>query len=410
MKYFKNAELARLYNVSEKSVRNWITAAEQGKVDLELYSENGRTFVADSVHNEARLFTFTERARKYRNKQSLRRLQPSEAFYKAHTPDQIIQIASELETYHEIPQQFRYLGAAGVSWSTYLHKLYGAQTINALTGTIKLLEFNKAYLLDIVANYDRVNVVDLGVGNGLAVKALLQTLQGTGKFNKYIGLDISPELLDITRHNIEVWFEHQIPFEGHIVDLNNQKFGSIIAKATFDDDTASTINIVTFLGSLLPNFRDREQALSLVRDSLNTDDILLTSLKLDSPAARSFFDFSTPAEKGSGLPIHHRPVLEYLDIDPSLYEVEQLYEPEAHCRMVRVRLKVDIQIAFETEGFNRIVTLEKGDRIVLWRAWHHDAKDLVNLFERAGFELLQLSSTPEERIALLTHRVKPIKP
>jgi hypothetical protein len=396
MKYFKNAELARIYNVSEKSVRNWINAADQGKINLELYQHDGKLFVADSIPNEAALLKFTERAKKYRNSQSHKKIQPDQMFYDTYSFEQIVQIASELEAFHEIPQQFRYIGEAGVHWSSYLHKLYTATTGNNLNNAIELLRTQKEYLLQLTSDYDRINLVDIGVGNGLAVKELLSELYKTGKFHTYVGLDISPELLTITNHNVNNWFEGNVAFDGHVIDINNQNFRSILAKHTYDESGQSTINIVTLLGSLLPNFRDVDQALSLIRDSLNPQDLLITTLKED---------FHTPSEPKDQLPIHHRRVAEAMGIDPSMYDIEQLYDKELRCRQSRIKLKVAITIDFIMEGYRRSVSFEKGDRIILWRGWHWTAEELIDLYKRQGFSLLLTSKSKDGQLLLQINRI-----
>jgi transposase len=53
VKYFKNTELASLYKISEKSVRNWIAAVQEGKIDLQLYDKNNKSFIANTSKNIA---------------------------------------------------------------------------------------------------------------------------------------------------------------------------------------------------------------------------------------------------------------------------------------------------------------------------------------------------------------------
>jgi hypothetical protein len=48
LKYFRNSELTRLYNVSDKAVRNWIASAQEGKAMLKLHSDGNKVFISDT--------------------------------------------------------------------------------------------------------------------------------------------------------------------------------------------------------------------------------------------------------------------------------------------------------------------------------------------------------------------------
>ena len=65
MKYFKNTELAKLYNVSEKSVRNWIEATKKGKLQLQLYEGGSKAYIANTTKNTLMLEDLVEKGKKY---------------------------------------------------------------------------------------------------------------------------------------------------------------------------------------------------------------------------------------------------------------------------------------------------------------------------------------------------------
>ena len=66
MKYFKNTELAKLYHVSEKSVRNWIDAVEIGKLDLDLFDQKGKFYIANTTKNTRTIEALVEKGKKYK--------------------------------------------------------------------------------------------------------------------------------------------------------------------------------------------------------------------------------------------------------------------------------------------------------------------------------------------------------
>ena len=94
MKFFKNTELAKLYHVSEKSVRNWISATKEGKLDLELYTENDKSYIANTAENDIILKRLVDRGKKYKNSRGYRVITPNDEFYKTYSNKQVLDIIS----------------------------------------------------------------------------------------------------------------------------------------------------------------------------------------------------------------------------------------------------------------------------------------------------------------------------
>jgi len=142
MKYFKNTELAKLYNVSEKSVRNWISAAKQGKLDLELYEDEERQYIISSSHNKQLIQTLVERGQKYKNSRGHKVITPGENFYRLYSPKAVYDIVSSLDIYREIPVQYSYFDGGAQIWDAYVTKMAADPAPNILSNNIELLDLN----------------------------------------------------------------------------------------------------------------------------------------------------------------------------------------------------------------------------------------------------------------------------
>jgi uncharacterized SAM-dependent methyltransferase len=401
MRHFKNSELRHLYNVSDKTVRNWIAATKAGKLNLELFEQDSKLFVADTLPNTFLLEELVQRGKRFRNKRSHRSLTPKPEFYKIYTSSQVIDIINQLDKYHEYPLHYRYFDQGGRYWDAYLRKLYDTPRENFLTTTIELLELDRAYLNDLIKGHHSMNLIDLGVGNGLAAKSLISYLLSRGKLGKYIGIDTSPYLLDVTKQNLRRWFKKDLDIELCLKDLNFERFTEFAVQHHSED----LFNLVLFLGGTIGNFREPIQALHTIRDSMGKGDVLVCSDKLDTAGARRFFDFNIKTDL-TELSLHNRFVLELLSIDSSLYEVEQFYDENNNCRIIQVRLKVAISIRFETGSFRKTVNIDKGETIMLFRKWHFTAQETMDLFSEAGFEVLRFSRSSNEEYILVTARVR----
>jgi uncharacterized SAM-dependent methyltransferase len=410
MRYFKNSELIKTYNVSDKAVRNWIEGAQQGKFKLELIEEGKKIYIADSLNNGFVLEKLAERGKKFRNRRNYKVLSPNPKFYKLFNVEQQIDIINNLDKYREIPQHYRYFGDGGIYWDAYLHKLYTAASNNILSTTTQLLQFDWDYLCSLLDDYAYVNVVDIGVGNGLAAKELLGKLHSTGKLKKYIGIDCSQTLLDITKQNLKTWFGDSIEVKTHAKDITYERFAEVVAKESYrNTDQASTFTIFLFLGATIGNLKEPSQVLRVIRDSMGKDDILITSDKLDSERTRRFFDFNIVRDV-SLLSQRNRLLLDLLSIEDSFYEVEQFFDEQHSSRFIQARLKVEISITFKIGSAQKTISIHKGEPILIFRMWEWYDQELAGLYKKAGFINIRMSKTPDQDYVLLISKVDTQRP
>jgi uncharacterized SAM-dependent methyltransferase len=399
MKYFKNTELAKLYHISEKSVRNWIEAAEAGKLDLQLFENNGKHLIANTSKNTSIIEQLVRRGKKYKNTRGYKTLKPSEKFYDLYSPKQIMDIMSNMDVYKEIPLQYTYFNSGAERWDAYTRQLLDQEAPNSLTNTIDLLQINLDYLDMLLEGYSRINIIDLGPGNALPIRPLLEHYLKKGMLNRYIGIDISKEMLKIAEENIHDWFEGSVKFEGHIRDIVYERFDDLLVTEAFTNDEEPTINLVLFLGGTLNNFREPNQALATIHSSMGRKDLLIFSKKLDTEKSRRYFEQAASGNQEMEL------VLNLLNLDNSHYSLEQYFDEAKMARILEARLNVALSIQFTLGGHQRVLELNKGDRILLWRARHQTALESMQQFGENGFELLHASRSKDQDYLQLISKI-----
>lgn len=405
MKYFKNSELTRIYNVSDKAVRNWILLATQQKINLKLYVKDTRVFIADTVNNRQIIEQLVVKGRKYRNNRSHRNIIPQPEFYELFTPSQVAEIINNLEQDHELLWKYMYFGEGGSYWNDYLNKLFAAGKGNLLTNTIHALQMNYSYLDSILAQYQNVNIINTCVGNFLNAKDLVRHVYDSGKLRRLVGIDISPTMLDISEKHVEQWFNGELILEKYIRDLDFEPIHDILTKDSYKNDASSTINLVLFLAGPIKNFKNTDRVLQTFRSSLGKDDLLLTTFKRDTLQAREFFDFNIESDKKL-FNIHDTLLLHLLNIDESFFEVEQLFDPVERLRRFQVRLKIDLSIQFKLGNFQKTVHLTKGDVLLLVRVWHFSDDMMIRHFHQNRFKLQLVATSLDDELMLLATRIR----
>ncbi len=405
MQYYKHLELANQYHVSLKTVHNWISAAREGKLNLQLHETKSGTYVADTAENSAILGKIAEKGKKYRNSLHHKQILPSQEFFEIYSERQILDIIKSVNTYREIPRQYNYMGGGATNWDNWLKKLEKDTSPNLLKGSVDLLHQNIGAIDHLIEEDTRVNIIDLGVGNALPVKELLHHLHSTGVLNRYIAIDISPSMLDIAEKNINEWFNGEIVTEKYTRDITHHRFDDIIMNDMLDNEAEKTINIVLLLGATPNNFPSFTSCFSVAYGSMSKNDLLIYSNKLDTEASRRYFDFSADPGQSiqpgiSVLAPSHKYILDLMNITPDLYTVESGFDDKRFMRYIRIRLNTAITLQFSHRSIDRVVSIEKGDTLLMLRYWHQSAQEIISTFEEIGFMLLHSSMTNDRQFFL----------
>jgi len=401
MSYFKNVELAAKHNISESTVRNWVKMAREGKLELALSEEKGKHYVANLPSNIPIIERLVEENKKYRNTRSAKTVTPKPEFYELFSTEQMYDIVRNLEIHHEIPRQYNYFDGGASEWDKYTEQLVQENIPNLLNRTVNLIVDNQGYLDKRLSKYHKVNVIDIGVGNARPAEQILTHLLEKGILGRYIAIDISPEMIAIAQRNIERWFGDKVTFEGHQLDITSERFANLLTDDYLNDATKGTANLVLLLGGTADNLRTPDDAFRTINESMNPNDLLLYSNKLETEDMRpEWFNYETKPGKLTLAP-RHRIVFNLLNIDESFYDVEIGFDPMNNQRYARTRLTVALTLKFNFGDGERVLEFEKGDTLLLWRSWQMTARSVYDQFERTGFYTVH-SSQAEDREYIIT--------
>lgn len=396
MHYFKHSELVEKYHVSLKTVHNWIDAAKNGKVDLKLYKHNGRTYIANITDNVRTIENLANKGKKYRNSLHHKVISPKPEFYDIFDRRKILDIIRSINIHREILDEFNYFDEGAEDWDKWVKSLEDETAPNYLGGTRTLLRDNFTTIDKLSESYTRVNVIDIGAGNGFPIRELLEHLVGQGRLNKYIAIDVSQDMLNIVERNIHEWFGGKVKFEGYVRNVTYERFDDVLVDDMLDEEGDHTFNLVLLLGGTPMNFRSPKAAFETIYGSMGPDDMLIYVVKPDTDASRRYFDFNQPDSGG----FEKTPIIELLNIDASLYDVEMGFEEKKRMRYVRIRFKTALTIEFTLESGKHPVKFEKGETLLLLRIWHQSPLEIISEFEQVGFLLLHSDLTVDRQFLM----------
>ncbi|MDF5733789.1 MAG: L-histidine N(alpha)-methyltransferase, partial [Rhizonema sp. PD38] len=208
--------------------------------------------------------------------QESRIAQPSSEFYSIFSQEEVLGIIHALEVRREIPLKYSYKGRGAKIWDNFYQKYIIPKWYRTSNVEIDLLKKNFEYISSKTQNCHKVNIIDVGAGNSYPVKEFVRKLNKLGKIHKYIALDISEELLNLSQNNFQKWFP-QIEFVSSTIDIENSSIPEVLLKNPED-----TVNIILHLGVTIGNHQNRTEALKNFRDSMGTNDILVFTIETGS--------------------------------------------------------------------------------------------------------------------------------
>jgi uncharacterized SAM-dependent methyltransferase len=400
--YFKNTELADKHRISESTVRNWVKSAKEGKLPLELIELRGRSYVAKSMRNVPIIEALIEQNRKYRNTLTLKTIKPKPELFRIYSESQIYDIFRSLESHHEIPLQYGYFREGAREWNEYINKQATIEAPSMLRGTMELLNSSSSYVDWRVRKFEKINVIDIGVGNAVPVRGFIKHLIDQKKLNRYVAVDFSSDMLDIAKQNLQSWFGNEINFEGYVADMAYDRFPNILAE-DYLGLNGNTVNIFLLLGATPNNLRVPSDAFRTICESMNPKDLFIYTDSIrayeDMP---EWFEYNYDVKpQEPELLRRHRFVLDNLNIDESFYTPDIGFDAATKQRYSRVKLKFAINLKLELEEGERVIKFEKGDYITLWRCWRKGPQALMGMLEDNGFYNTH-TSLSEDRNYMIT--------
>lgn len=290
------------------------------------------------------------------------------------------ELVTSIQGRGEVPLKFAYLGEGAENWHRIAKERSGGGINYAET---RLLLQRVRDFLGSFKKLQKVNIIDVGCGDGTPVFPVLDELKKQEINFRYVPLDISPEMLDIAEKNIKDKYKCEI--KKILLDFELGNFSDI----TYNLKSDGSSNLLLFLGSTLGNFSDRNRVLTNIRDSMGSDDFLIVGVEM------------TNFSKIHKIIPHYttKSVLDLIFTIPSKIGIAKnaiRYEAKWNEKESQVEcwitLKKDQKVKVGSSSFK----LEKDERILLARSIKFNEWTFTKLMSDVGFRT-ELLTTATDR-------------
>ncbi|UKO98618.1 L-histidine N(alpha)-methyltransferase [Nostoc sp. UHCC 0870] len=302
-------------------------------------------------------------------------------FYSLFSEAEILEIIYALEVRQEIPLKYSYKGRGAKIWDDFYLKYIIPKWYRTSNVEIDLLKDNFAYINSNSRSSEKINVIDVGSGNSYPVKNFISRLNKLNRINKYVALDVSDELLKVSRKNFQKWFP-LIEFVSQAIDIEN----NCISPDLMNDKTEiyTTANVILHLGVTIGNHQNRIKVFKNFKASMGKNDFLVFTNEIGSNST-----WDEKARGGCGY--HAREIYEWiknnLGIRDEDCELIRKYDLAIDSVVANMKFCHNYTINFNYQGIDKNVTFSKGEEITIWRHHKHEIPELLQEIEQAGLQL-----------------------
>jgi uncharacterized SAM-dependent methyltransferase len=317
-----------------------------------------------------------------------RTAKPSSEFYSLFSEEEILGIIDALEVRREIPLKYSYKGRGAKSWNDFYLKYVVPKWYGRANVEIDLLNNNFNYLNDNIKTSDKVNIVDVGAGNSYPVKKFIARLNKLGKVNKYIALDISEELLNLSKINLKKWFP-LLEFISSTIDIENSCVPKILFQNQATLEIDDTVKIFLHLGVTIGNHQNRDKVLKNFRDSMGKNDFLVFT---NETGSNSQWDGIVRG----GCKYHVEEIYGWvknkIGIKSEDCQLVRKYDLKTDSIVANLKLLHDYTINFSPIGLDKKIKISEGEEITIWRHHKYEMPNLLKEIEHSGLQLLHYNT------------------
>ena len=379
MAYYKIIEIAKKHHISQKTVYEWINNALINKNNLQVEKNTQGVKILITHNNEIELERLAKDGKKFNNNKKTKKIQVEQDFYDLFSQEEIVEIINDLQFKKEIKHKFMYKKAQ--HWNSF-YLQNGPITTNKVAELIQNAFVQIAYY----TQNSKINIVDIGQGNAIPSRQLIDYFDDQKLLQKYIAVDISEEMNILAQKNIQTWYPN-LQTKFYQKDIENDRLGQVFLENKKSENLKNYVNLVFFIGGTMSSLHDRIRSLKNIGSLLSIEDLFIFNFTLDTPKTRSELNYVKDPEgtERDGW------LLRLLGVEIDNLESEVRYNSILNCKEKCFVMDQNYEIKFKIGSFETQVFLQKGDRISTWKYFLLSSENVLKEIQESGLRILSMS-------------------
>lgn len=314
-------------------------------------------------------------------------VEPNSEFYANFSQQEVLELIQALELRRELPLKYSYKGRGAKIWNNFYQKYIVPKWYQTPNVEIDLLNKNFEYINGSYQNCHQINIVDVGAGNSYPVKKFVSRLNKLGKIHKYIALDISHELLSVSKANFTKWFP-LIEFDSYTIDIEKNYIPAEFLPKSIVNECKDIANIFLHLGVTIGNHQDRIKVLKNLKNSMGENDLLVFTNEIGS---NSKWDGTVRG----GCKYHVEEIYTWIKnkigISAKDCELVRKYDVTTDSITANIKFNQNYTVSFSQLGIEKKLEILKDEEITIWRHHKYEMPELMQELATAGLQIVHSS-------------------
>jgi hypothetical protein len=339
----------------------------------------------DNENNDLVIQDLITKGQKHKNLDSRTVVKISPNILKIFNQTQFIELVYSLKSKF-LPVKFTYFDLGAKYWDDFVNAA-GQDYFDDEHKGLETIKASIEYIKIRLAGYKKINIFDVGPGNGVPIKVLIDNLRSNGIEVTYTAFDISKEMTGILENNLKKWYPN-LETKFLTGDIENQNIRDLIytTKLKYKDSAS----LVLLLGCTIGNFVHRDTVLKNLRDSMTKDDFLLLDCEIKSE--KDYFLVSRHLKLDNILALDYW-ILDLLNLRQHLdLSIEYVESLDSTCHVFR--FNKDVELVLPTP-YNDVLIFNKGDTLIGHYIHSFDQEEIIKMLKRANLKTSLLSEFPE---------------
>lgn len=316
-------------------------------------------------------------------------VKPKPEFYSTFSEEEIIEIINYLDSERAVSLKYCYREKLASAWDNFILDFGVSKQFKYTKNEEELLKESWNYINYQIPKTTKINVIEIGPGNSYPMKAFIDQVLSLGRMNSYVAIDISQEMLNISRENIFKWFP-KLKFFGYKCDMEKAQISQIISEQSTDNEPDNIINVIICLGGTIYNHKERGKIFKNIKMGMRKNELFIFTSLICSTA-----NWDGKLLGGSSSAIYQmcEYIRDILGIRREDSEIISKFDSAIDSRIANIKLNENHSIEFNiSQGKSNKVLLLKNEEINVWR--HHSSTILKILteVEQSGLQLVYLST------------------
>jgi len=370
---FRNAQVSKMYGVSEPTVYNWIISATEHKNQLELVEFRGKLCIVNSAHNLAEMQQLAEKGRKYRNKVPVKKIDISH--FGGSRPDHIFEMLYNLQFRHSISYKSAFLRQSEPQFEKFFNT---EMTLDSKFLQAKLLvQDSQQTWAGHLKRDNSVNLITTSFSCPYVYRSFIHDICQKRPVDSIKFVGMSDMETDVFRYVNQPFFEKsstRANFRTFVADIDADPLWPI-----FDKERNQT-NIVILLGEAFYDINFFVRTVRNINRTLTPGDFIITNINLSHAMHHTDFDmFNTDGSMEVmegfigqvGLERDEDYNFEYIyeDVDPS-----KKWYARTGSKKWYLNTTKEIHVHYSYDGVMKDFTWGKNTLIEIasWKLWQED--------------------------------------